>query len=92
MALLRDKEKRNQLRRELYARVDKGLVGPAEAVRTLRRIAGLSRKEYALRIGISENTVKSFEQGRGNPTVETILKMLQGSGLELRVGRKELVD
>jgi putative transcriptional regulator len=34
---------------------------------TLRKYLGLSQKQFALRIGISINTLQNWEQGRRNP-------------------------
>lgn len=87
MALLRNKAARNKIRTELYEAVDSDNISLRDAVRTIRRISGLSRTDYAAKVGVAERTLKEFEQGRGNPTIETVNKMLRGSGLELGVRR-----
>lgn len=49
---------------------------------------GKNQKDFAKFVGVSLRTLVDFEQGKGNPTISTIEKMLTGSGLVLTVGRK----
>lgn len=79
---------RQEYRREFYAAVDSGTLTPQEAVRRFRIMTGKTQPEFAEFIGISLRVLRAFEQGRGNPTLATVEKMLTGSGLELKVGRK----
>lgn len=39
---------------------------------------------------IQEETVQDIEQGKGNPTIKTVQRLLRGSGLTIRIGRKDV--
>ena len=82
------KEKRTELRAELFASADRGDLDLREALRTMRKIAGRSQIEYARLVGVSPRVLIEFERGGGNPTLETIEKMLAPFGLELTLRRK----
>lgn len=49
------------------------MLGPRIAV--LRREAGLSQAQLALRLGISPSTMGMYEQGRREPSMETVVAM-----------------
>jgi DNA-binding XRE family transcriptional regulator len=82
------KDVREQTRAAFYERVDNGLVTPQEAVKTLRKISGLTQTAFALKIGISLVSLKSIERGTGNPTQATLERVLALGGLTLGVKRK----
>ncbi|MBS2018207.1 MAG: helix-turn-helix transcriptional regulator [Deltaproteobacteria bacterium] len=82
------KEKRAELRTELFARADKGELDLREALRMMRKIAGRSQAEYAKLVGVSPRVLIEFERGGGNPTLETLEKMLRPFGLELTLRRR----
>jgi predicted transcriptional regulator len=81
------KEERAALRRELYARVDRGEVGLVEAVRTMRKIIAKTQVEYARLVGVSPRVLKELERGVGNPTLDTIRKILRPFRLDVGVRR-----
>ncbi len=81
------KERRSELRRELYARIDNGEIGLVEAVRMMRKIAAKSQADYAKLVGISPRVLKELERGVGNPTLETIRKILVPFRLDVGVRR-----
>ena len=85
-----DKKKlmRQQHRIEFYKRVDEGSLTPREAVKLFRKVLGMNQIEFAQWANVPKKTLLDFEQGKGNPTMQTLEKMLKGSGLELKVGRK----
>lgn len=56
----------------------------AGLVRLARSKSGLTQAELAERAGISQQTVSAYETGRMDPTVSTILKIVEAAGLELR--------
>lgn len=82
------KKTREELRIEFYAAVDDGGLTPREAVKKFRKMLGLTQREFAEKFSISPRILMEFEQGKGNPTIATLQKMLTASGLELRVGRR----
>jgi transcriptional regulator with XRE-family HTH domain len=83
---------RDAAREELYRRVKQGDLDLADAVRMMRRIAGKTQAEYAKLVGISPRVLIDFERGAGNPTVRTLLRMLEPFGLDLTVRRRGLAD
>lgn len=82
------KKDRNKLRVEFYQAIDDGGLTPRDAVKKFRKMLGLTQREFAKAFQISPRILMDFEQGKGNPTLATIDKMLTASGLELRVVRK----
>ena len=53
----------------------------AARVRARRRELRLTQAELAVRAGVTRNWVVAFEAGRGNPTVEVLLRLLASIGL-----------
>jgi DNA-binding XRE family transcriptional regulator len=84
---LKNKETREQIREQTYARADQGILSPQEAVKGIRKMSGLTQAEFAKRIGISVATLKSIEQGTANPRVSTLQKILALGRFRLTVGR-----
>jgi DNA-binding XRE family transcriptional regulator len=80
-------EERVELRRELYARIDRGEIGLVHAIKMMRRIAGKTQVEYARLVGVSPRILKEIERGVGNPTIETLRKILRPFRLEVGVRR-----
>ncbi len=83
-----NKERRSKLRTEFYERIDKGGVTPRDAIRTLRKISGLTQEQFAATVNVSPLTLKSIEQGKANPTQATLERMLAIGDLVLTVGRR----
>ena len=80
--------RREQLRRDLYAGIERGELGLVEAVRMMRKIADKTQAEYAKLVGVSPRVLIDFERGVGNPTLRSIDKLLGPFGLELTVRRR----
>ena len=58
----------------------------------LRRITLQTTQEtLSILSGVSLRTVKQFESGKGNPTLETLQKIADVLGLELKLEIKNLV-
>lgn len=85
MPLLRDKQARNKLRRDLYEIMDKDGESIPVVVKTLRKMLGKDQVEFAEYIGISLATLRKIEQNRGNVTMASVLKILDHFSLELVV-------
>jgi transcriptional regulator with XRE-family HTH domain len=47
--------------------------------------AGLTQKELADRLGVSQPTVAAYESGRRQPTVPTLMRWLDAAGFDLRM-------
>lgn len=78
-----DKEAARALRTELYAAVASGELPLQEAVKRMRKISRLTQAEFAAHRGVSIKAIKEIENGRGNPTVETLNKIGKFFGLEV---------
>ncbi|NOU28257.1 MAG: helix-turn-helix transcriptional regulator [Polyangiaceae bacterium] len=78
---------REAKRAELYERAARGELGLIEAVRMMRKIANKTQAAYAALVGVSPRVLMDFERGAGNPTLETLEKLLRPFGLEVGVRR-----
>lgn len=78
---------RAALRRTLYERIDRGDIDLADAVRMMRKVAAKSQDDYARLVGVSPRILKELERGVGNPTLETLRKILKPFRLDVGVRR-----
>jgi len=67
-------------------------VNAASLIATARQAAGLSQAALASRAHTSQQTVASYERGRKQPEAETLERLLQACGFELRLARVEFVQ
>ncbi len=88
MAKLKDKNKRQTLRQQLYQSLDTDGVSVPQAVRELRKILGLDQTEFAQLVGMSLSTLRKIEQNQGNVTLHTLNRILEKFSLELIVKRR----
>lgn len=56
------------------------LVELATKIKRARAIAGLSQKELAVRLNLSDKTISAYEQGRAIPPVPTLEKIANITG------------
>ena len=61
------------------------LVEIGETIRAAREQAGVSQAGLASKIGMHRENVIRLEKGRGNLTVETLMRVAEGLGVDLRV-------
>lgn len=59
-------------------------LGPG-LIRRIRRVADLSQRDLAQRLGISQSTVARWETGRSSPTLGVVEQMLALGGLRLEM-------
>ena len=59
------------------------MVEISKTLRERRRELGVSQADLARLSGLSLHGLSNIETGKGNPTVETLLKVLQVLGLEI---------
>lgn len=52
-------------------------------IRTLRKRAGLSLREFGMMTGVHHNQILSIEQGEGNPSLRTLFRIAGGLGISL---------
>lgn len=61
-----------------------------EAIKTRRDNLGVTQEMLADLSGVGLRTLKHFESGKGNPTLETLQKLGNALGMELTFTVKEL--
>lgn len=54
-------------------------------IRIARREAGLSQQQLASRAGTSQAAVSAYESGRRSPSVDTLCRLLDAAGFEVRM-------
>jgi len=54
-------------------------------IRMARRRAGLTQAELAARAATSQAAISAYESGRRSPSVETLSRVLEAAGFELRM-------
>ena len=61
-------------------------------IKTRREMLQVTQEMLAELAGVSLRTLKQFESGRGNPTLQTLSKLADALGLELALKVKTLSD
>ncbi len=61
-------------------------------IKTRREILQVNQEMLAELSGVSLRTLKQFESGKGNPTLQTISKLADALGLELTLQVKTLIN
>ena len=73
-----------RMKEELYRDLAQGTIGIRQATRRMRKILGMTQKEYAQKVvGISPRILSEFENGLGNPTLATLEKIALPFGLKV---------
>jgi putative transcriptional regulator len=71
-----------RMKEELYCGLASGEIGIREATRRMRKILGMTQKEYAQKVAsVSPRILSEFENGVGNPTLSTLEKIASPFGL-----------
>jgi len=79
-----DRDKDREDRAQLYRDIATGALTLGQAVKRMRRLSRLTQPEFAGHRGISVDALRQIESDKGNPTVETLNKVIRIFGL--RVG------
>jgi transcriptional regulator with XRE-family HTH domain len=61
-----------------------------EKVKTRREVLNVTQEQLAEISGVGLRTLKQFESGKGNPTLQTLQKLANALGMEIRLEVKEL--
>ncbi|MFT7239520.1 MAG: transcriptional regulator with XRE-family HTH domain [Cyclobacteriaceae bacterium] len=61
-------------------------------IKVRREILQVNQERLAELSGVSLNTLKQFESGKGNPILQTISKLAEALGLELTLQVKTLIN
>jgi transcriptional regulator with XRE-family HTH domain len=73
-----------RMKENLYRDLARGAVDIREASRRMRRILGMSQKDYARKVaGVAPRILAEFENGSGNPTLATLKKIATPFGLQV---------
>jgi putative transcriptional regulator len=91
-----DKRKKNasgtaliNARVELLQELEKGRMELPETIRRMRAVTGLTQFEYAGLVKVAPRVLIDLERGVGNPTIDTVRKIVRPFGLELRLMPKK---
>jgi transcriptional regulator with XRE-family HTH domain len=57
----------------------------ATLIRTARRASGLSQTEYAALVGVRQPVISAYENGRREPSLPTLERLVAGSRRALRI-------
>jgi len=77
-------EEMTRMKEELYRDLAQGDIGIRQAARRMRKILGMTQKEYAQKVAdISPRILSEFENGSGNPTLVTLEKIAMPFGLKI---------
>ena len=72
------------MKEKLYRDLSQGNIDIRQATRQMRKILGMSQKEYAQKVAdISPRILSEFETGSGNPTLATLEKIALPFGLKV---------
>lgn len=72
------------MKETLYRDLAAGNIGIREATRQMRKILGMTQRDYAQKIaGVSPRILSEFENGSGNPTLATLEKIASPFGLKV---------
>ncbi len=73
-----------RMKETLYMDLARGDIDMREATRRMRKILGMSQKDYARKVAaISPRILSQFENGSGNPTLATLEKIAFPFGLKV---------
>ncbi|MBP5488783.1 MAG: helix-turn-helix transcriptional regulator [Bacteroidales bacterium] len=59
-------------------------MGLATSISSRRKILGISQNDLAEMSGVSIATIKNIERGAGNPSFETVKKILSVLGMDIQ--------
>ena len=77
-------EEMTRMKEKLYRDLSQGNIDIRQATRQMRKILGMSQKEYAQKVAdISPRILSEFETGSGNPTLTTLEKIALPFGLKV---------
>ncbi|MCA4781321.1 helix-turn-helix domain-containing protein [Empedobacter falsenii] len=61
-----------------------------EQIKERRKVLAISQETLAEISGVGLRTLKQFESGKGNPTLETLQKLCDALGLEMKLEVKSI--
>jgi len=81
-------------RKELYRAIQSGELSLSDSVQRLRRLVGKTQPQFAELVGVAHRTLLDLEREKGNPTLETLVKIGRPFGLSIgfRIAGRETKD
>tara|TARA_R110002049_G_scaffold303839_1_gene498477 strand:+ start:52 stop:375 length:324 start_codon:yes stop_codon:yes gene_type:complete len=76
-------------RHEIHRKACDGELGLPEAVREMRQAIGFTQEKFAKSFGLTRKQVIELESGKGNPTLETLMKIGRPFGFQIGFVRNE---
>jgi transcriptional regulator with XRE-family HTH domain len=76
----------------LYKRIKTGIMLPdtlqqiGVSIRKRRDVLKITQDQLSMLSGVAVRTIRELEQGSGNPSLETVDKLFNELGLEIKVG------
>ena len=61
-----------------------------DQIKERRKVLAISQETLAEISGVGLRTLKQFESGKGNPTLETLQKLCDALGLEIKLEVKSI--
>lgn len=80
------------LRDQLYRALREHQISLPQAIRLMQRISRLTQPEFAAHRGVSAATLRQILSGQGNPTVDTLNRLVSPFGLEVGLVPKRKGD
>lgn len=77
------------LKDKLMDNLRTGSLSIAQATVAMRKMVRATQSEYAKRVGISLETLRNIEQGKGNPSIDSVNAIGSIFGLELKFTKKK---
>ncbi|MBF5027099.1 helix-turn-helix transcriptional regulator [Planobacterium sp. GCR5] len=65
------------------------LLSLIESIKERRKILDVTQETLSEISGVSLRTLKQFESGKGNPTLQTLQKLCDALGLEIKLETKK---
>jgi DNA-binding XRE family transcriptional regulator len=75
-------------RHELFEEIERENYPIGKSIFMMRRAVGVNRVDFAKKIGVSRRTLEEIEQGKGNPTLKTLQKILSVFNFEICLKRR----
>lgn len=74
-------------RKTVFEEVQRGEHDIGRAIYLMRKSVGVNRKDFAQKVGVTYRTLTEIENGTGNPTVQTLEKVIRVFGFQLTLAK-----
>lgn len=77
------KDEKRTRREDIWRRAGSGDLALPDAVRDIRRSIGMTQADFARHFGLTRIQVIEIENGKANPTLETLMKIAKPFGFKI---------